>query len=98
MKPEHGATRTRYMAPLQHGNEATDGSLRGCRLLIPRRPDRPGRAALRVAEAVAEAAEEVDDGLDPRQEHEHGGQHPAGHRHDRHRLHGLCLPLISPMR
>ena len=67
MTSEHGTIRTRYMAPLQHGDEATDGSLlRGCRLLIPRRPDRPGRAALRVAEAVAEAAEEVDDGLDPR--------------------------------
>ena len=51
--------------PPQIVDDATDGSLRGCRLLIPRRPDRPGVAALRVAEAVAEAAEEVDDGLDP---------------------------------
>ena len=53
--------------PPQIVDDATDGSLlRGCRLLIPRRPDRPGVAALQVAEAVAEAAEEVDDGLDPR--------------------------------
>jgi hypothetical protein len=59
--------------------------LRG--LALPRRPDRPGRAALRVAEAVTEAAEEVDDGLDPRQQHEDGAEHAAGHRHDRHGLH-----------
>lgn len=65
-----------------------------CTLLIPRCPYRPGGAALRVAEAVAETTEEVDDGLDPRQEHEHWAQHAAGHRHDRHRLHGLTFVCL----
>jgi len=37
----------------------------GCRIL-PCRPDRPSGAALRVPEAVAKAAEEVDDGLEAR--------------------------------
>jgi hypothetical protein len=42
-----------------------------------------------VAEAVAEAAEEVDHRLDARQEHEDRAQHTSGHRHNRHWLHGL---------
>lgn len=58
-------------------------------MLIPWRPERSGRATLRVAEAVAEAAEEVDHRLDARQEHEDRAQHTSGHRHNRHWLHGL---------
>lgn len=42
-----------------------------------------------MAEAVAEAAEEVDHRLDARQEHEDRAQHTSGHRHNRHWLHGL---------
>jgi len=34
--------------------------------LLPRRPDRPSGAALRVPEAVAKATEEVNDGLEAR--------------------------------
>ena len=51
-----------------------------------------------MAEAI-ETAEEVDDGLDARQEHEHRTQRASGHRHDRHWLHGLALSdLISLQR
>lgn len=49
-----------------------------------------------MANAVAEAEEEVDDGLDARQEHDHRAQHAPGHRHDRHWLHGLAL-LSDPI-
>jgi len=52
-----------------------------------------------MAEAIAETVEEVDDGLDARQEHEHRTQRASGHRHDRHWLHGLALSdLISLQR
>lgn len=58
-------------------------------MLIPWRPERPGRATLGVAEAVAETPEEFDHRLDARQEHEDRAQHTPGHRHNRHGLHGL---------
>jgi hypothetical protein len=50
------------------------------------RPDWPRRAALRVAEAVPEAAEEVN-WLDSPQQHKEWAEHAAGHRHGRHGLH-----------
>ena len=59
----------------------------------------PSAAWQRMAEAIAKMAEEVDDGLDARHEHEHWAQHASGHRHDRRWLHGLALSdLISLQR
>jgi hypothetical protein len=58
---------------------------------LPRRLDRPRRAALRVAKAVAEAAGEVNNGLDSPQQHEDWAEDAAGHGHGRHGLHLISL-------
>jgi hypothetical protein len=52
--------------PMQAHVYVTDALLLCGSRLLPRRPDRPSGAALRVPEAVAKATEEVNDGLEAR--------------------------------